>query len=472
MTKNIEKTQEKRKKYGWKFWLVFWVLAALALLGWYVFLQVKNKNIHNLKPLLKFAPVGGERRNELQVLADIYEKMGGFSASGEKTFLLLLQNDMELRPGGGFIGSFGIAKTKNGKISDIQIHDTGVFDGRIPEGVAPPAPIAKTFHINSWKLRDSNWSPDFPANAEKAEYFYYLGGGTEPASSADKNFDGVIAVNTRVLNSILSVTGPVKINDYPGEYSDETAVLQLEYQVEKGYIDQGIEKGDRKSIMKEMAEVLAEKMHNLTFFEQLELARKIEDHLKQKDIQMFFRDEELQKEVDEIGWSGRVRDFSGDYLMAVDANLNALKSDICIKRKMEYAVDLSRENPQAELKIAYEHTCRAKDWMTADYNDFLRVFAPTGTWFEGSEAQTGEVEISRDLEKNVFARGVFVPIGETRMYVFRYNFPKEAKKSVYSLLVQKQSGISELPVKISVKKADGTVFEAEEVLKEDKVFSF
>ncbi|OGI26446.1 MAG: hypothetical protein A3J76_00630 [Candidatus Moranbacteria bacterium RBG_13_45_13] len=448
---------------SWKFWVSFWVVSGILLFGWYIFLQIQNKNIQNLKPFAKILPISSERKNELQVLTDIYEKMGGFNK--EKTFLILFQNDMELRPGGGFIGSFGIVKTKAGKISDFQMHDTGNFDGRIPDTETPPYPMGEMLYIKSWKLRDSNWSPDFQANAKKAEYFYKLGEGQE-------NFDGVIAVNTDVLNSILGITGPVKINDYPGEYNDQTAILQLEYQVEKGFVEQGIEKGERKEIMKELAAVLIEKVHGFTIGEQLELAKKIEDHLKRKDIQFFFKDEDLQAEVESMGWGGRVREYSGDYLMAVDANLNSLKSDVCIRRKMEYSVDLATDVPQANLKISYDHTCRTIDWMTANYNDWLRVYVPAGSFLTDSSNAASDALFSEDLGKKVFAMKVFVPVGQSKTVELKYNLPERAKNGVYSLLVQKQSGVTELPVKISIKKADGSLEEKEEVLKEDKVFSF
>jgi len=389
--------------------------------------------------------------------------MGG--TDRERTFLVLLQNDMELRPGGGFIGSFGIVKTKNGKVSDIQIHDTGNFDGRIPDTQTPPYPLGEMLHVKSWKLRDSNWSPDFSVNAEKAEYFYKLGGGTE-------NLDGVVAVNTDILNSILSITGPVKIDAYPGEYNDQTAILQLEYQVEKGYREQGIERGERKSIMRELAAVLVEKAHSFTIGQQLELAQKIENHLKQKDIQMFFRDEELQKEIDALGWGGRVRDYGGDYLMLVDANLNSLKSDICVRRKAEYNVDLSADVPQAVFKVTYEHTCRTKDWMTADYQSWTRVYVPAGSYLTESANASSDVQFSEELGKKVFGAKVFVPVGQSKTIELKYNLPERMKDGIYSLLIQKQSGVPELPVKISVRKADRSVIGAEEVLREDKVFNF
>jgi hypothetical protein len=468
MDKEIEISQKKEskkktRKKGWKFWFAFWFLSLVLLFGWYVFLQVRNRNVENLKSLANILPFGAERKNELGVLTDIYQKSGGWN--GEQTFLILFQNDMELRPGGGFIGSFGILKTKNGKVADIQIHDTGVFDGRIPDTETPPYPMSEDLHINSWKMRDSNWSPDFKTNAEKAEYFYKLGRGGE-------NFDGVIAINTNVLNSFLSITGPLKINDYPGEYNSETAILQLEYQVEKGYQEQGIDKGERKSVMKEMAGVLVEKAHSFTLSQQLEMAKKIEEHLKSKDIQLYFKDENLEAEVESMNWGGKTRDYSGDYLMVVDANLSSLKSDICIKRKINYSIDLTQENPKAKVEITYEHTCRTKDWMTTNYNDWARVYAPDGTWLVESSVPREEMRFSEDLGKEVYAFPVYVPIGETKTVTLEYNYPLDFKDRAYSLMVQKQSGSGEVDFSAKVIKADGTTGEISEKLTGDKVFSF
>ena len=450
------------KKYSLKFWLTFWLMAILALFGWYIFLQIQNRNIENLKPLANILPVNSERKNELQVLADIYDKMGGWDS--EKTFLILFQNDMELRPGGGFIGSFGIVKTRNGKISDLEVHDTANFDVRIPDAETPPAPIAEAFRFKGWKMRDSNWSPDFRVNAEKAEYFYKLGQGGE-------KFDGVIAVNTDILNSILAITGPVKINDYPGQYNDQTAILQLEYQVEKGFLEQGIDKKERKNILAELAEVLIGKVHSFSFSENLELGKKIEDHLKRKDIQFFFKNEELQKEIDALNWGGRVKDFGGDYLMVVDANMNSLKSDICLRRSADYTADFREETPVAELKITYEHTCRTKDWMTADYRDWLRAYVPKDSFLLEASGQESNAVFSDELGKKVFGMKVFVPVGGTKTITLKYKLPENISREDYKLLVQKQSGSGKLPVKIIVRKKDGSEFSAEEVLTGDREFS-
>ena len=413
---------------------------------------------------MNFLPIGSERKNEIKTLADIYQG-NGQSIGAEKTFLVLFQNNLELRPGGGFIGSFGVVKTAGGKIADIQVFDTGVYDNNIPNAQIPPAPLADILGIESWKMRDSNWSPDFRENAQEAEYFYKLGGGTE-------NIDGVIAVNTDTLNSILSITGPVKIDDYPGEYNDQTAILQLEYQVEKGFQQQGIEKVQRKNVMQDLAKILIQKIHNFRFSQQLELAQKFEDHLKKKDIQFYFKNETLENEVMNLGWGGYIKPATGDYLMLVDANLNSLKSDYCIQRRINYAVDLSGDLPAAELNITYSHVCRTKDWMTSDYRDWMRIYAPQGSILENAAGQQGEAKTSEELGKNVFGMLVFVPIGQSQTVSLKYQLPVAVKKNPYNLMLQKQSGSGDLPMEITIRKADGSTAHAHENLVGDKSFDF
>ena len=83
-------------------------------------------------------------------------------------FLLLLQNNMELRPGGGFLGQYAVIKVKNGEVVSSFFEDANLLDQRITARVTPPWPLTQYMQIKKWKFRDSNFSPDFPTNVEKA----------------------------------------------------------------------------------------------------------------------------------------------------------------------------------------------------------------------------------------------------------------------------------------------------------------
>jgi len=435
------------KSHSLKFWIIFWISSAVFLTGWFWYWEIYNRGITAVKPALDFLPIEETQKENYKAATELTQYFLN-KEGGDKNLLVLFQNNMELRPGGGFIGAFGVIKIKDGKIISIQTEDLSTFDAKISAGEKPPYPIGETMHVDSWKFRDSNWSPDFAVNAQKAEELYKLGGGKE-------NFDGVIGVTTNVLTSLLKVTGPVQIEGYPGTYDSENAILKLEYQVEKAFDEQGIEREDRKSIMGDLARVTVAKIQELGVAKKVELADILFEDLKNKNIQLFFSDGNLQKAVESAKWDGRVDDeWKKDYLMMIDANLGSYKSDYYIKRSFDYTVDLSRETPTASLKITYKHAAKQRDWMTRDYLTYLRVYVPEGAWLTGSKNFDG-ANFANELGKKYFGSLVRVPLDSTKTVELSYTLPKEIAQD-YDLLIQKQAGLSEVPVSVHVIYPDGS----------------
>ena len=416
--------------------ILFWIFSILFLVGWYFYWQVKNnKEFGTMSAVIDFLPMNELKKAKFKTMAGFAEYL--FAKDGEeKTFMLLFQNNMELRPGGGYIGSFGVLKMQDGKVLDLSTHDLSNFDGRVPNGIAPPYPIKETLRVSDWKLRDSNFSPDFLENTKKADEFYRLGQGQE-------DFAGIVAINSNVLTSFLKVTGPVEIPGYPGTYDSENAVLDLEYQVEQGAYKQGIERGERKSIMNLLAKEIQKKVFTLSMSEKIKLAEIILDDLNRKDIQLYFKDDKLERQAQLAQWDGSVdKNWSEDYLMLVDANMGSLKSDYYMRRSFNYTVDLSGDVPRANLKVTYNHTGKEKNWMTKDYLTYLRVYAPKSSWLTDSK-NLGEKRFGDDLGKKYFGTLVGVPLGQTKTIEFFYDLPRAAVEN-YDLLIQRQSGSGEV----------------------------
>lgn len=429
------------KVYSKKFWFIFWTVSILFLVAFYFFLQVRNNGAQNFVDAL---PID-EKYKSVAYFTDYILT----NDDKEKTFLLLFQNNMEIRPGGGFIGSFGILKVKNGKIAELQIHDTGNFDGRVPATVPAPYPMFETLHIKSLQMRDSNYSPDFVVNAEAAEKFYYMGQGQE-------KFDGVAGITTNVLMSFLKATGPVEIPGYPGTYGDENAVIALEYQVEKAFDEQGIARGDRKDVINDLAKIILQKVETMGVSQKIEFAKIIFEDLNKKDIQLYFHDPVLQAKAEQAGWAGEVdQKWNKDYLMAVDANLGAWKTDRVMKRSLDYSIDLSSDTPKAVLKITYENTAKVQDFMTKNYLSYLRVYLPEGAWMTGQK-NFDNTQFGEDLGKKYLGAIVYVPLGTSKTVEINYTLPKEIAAE-YDLKIQKQAGINDVLVAVHVKNVDGSV---------------
>lgn len=400
-------------------------------------------------------------------LGTLVKLVSAFMNTGgeERVFLVLFQNNMELRPGGGFIGSFGILKVKDGSITSFASHDVVNFDGRIPDTVPAPYPLPETLGVKSLKLRDSNVSPDWSVNAKAAEDFYKMGKGEE-------ELDGVIGITTNVLTSFLSVVGPVEVPGYPGEYDAETGVLDLEYQVEQAFYKQGISRGERKSIMNLLGNIILERAKGLSISGKYDLFKVVLDDLHKKDIQISFKDDSLQEIVRAAGWSGEIdREWESDYLLAVDSNMNSFKTDYRMRRKMDYSIDLSGKQPKAKLVVTYEHTAKEKDFMTKDYQSFARIYVPEGSWLESVTGNAKPAVFGSELGKKYFGAIVQIPLGATRSVTWTYALPEDFDVTDYDLLIEKQPGLNDVPVTVTVKEKDGTVTEKSFVLNRPAVWS-
>ncbi|NTW45494.1 MAG: DUF4012 domain-containing protein [Candidatus Moranbacteria bacterium] len=454
---------ESRRKGGYA-GVVIAVISALFLVGWFGYWQFRNRGLTAVGDLASSLPISTVTRNETQafaLLADSVLRTDG----RDRTYLILFQNSLELRPGGGFIGSFGILKVKDGHVTEFTTHDTGNFDGRIPDTVTPPYPMKETLKIASWKLRDSNWEPDFPTNARKAVEFYEMGGGGE-------KFDGVVGITTDVLSSFLSVTGPVEVPGFPGTYAADNAVVDLERQVEQSYAEQGIDFGERKSVLALLGREIIAKVKSLPAGDRLRLFGVLRDDLNRKDIQLYFSDETLENAVISSGWDGGFEgNRSDDFLMMVDANLGAWKTDSVIRRSASYVVDLSRETPRATLSVTYEHTGNEKTFMVKDYQSYLRVYVPSGSHFDTVTGGATDPVYGEFMGKKYVGTIVQVPIGQKRTVQFEYDLPADLEREYYDLMIQRQAGAGDAPIAITVIGKDGSKIERNATLDRDFVLS-
>lgn len=452
------------KKYSTKFWITFFLGSVIFLFGWFVFWEVKNHRLGGLDRLLGFIPLTQETRMDLETVIFLADELL-YSGGQEKTFLILFQNNMELRPGGGFIGSFGILKIQNGNIVNFAVHDTGNFDGRIPSTVEPPYPMRETMKIDSWKLRDSNYAPDFPENAKWAETFYQMGQGEE-------RFDGVVAVTANVLTSFLKVTGPVTIEGFPGTYGADNAVLDLEYQVEHGYREQNITPGERKSMMGVLGMEILHRAKDLSLVKKYELFRTVLADLHKKDVQLLFKDSTIQERIIAAGWDGAMdTGWKDDYLFLTDANLGSFKTDYFIKRSYAYTVDLTQEVPQATLVITYRNTAEKRDWFAKDYQTFLRAYVPTGSFLNTVTGAAKDPVFGEFLGRKYFGVLVQVPIRTEKTVTFEYALPKNLAREWYDLKIQKQPGLSDVPVTLIIIRQDGSREEKSLTMNRDVILS-
>ena len=450
------------KKRAAVFFSALLFLTGAFFLSFYAKTHTKEfaaKSLAVFEKVSRLLPIEPDTKKEIKVTNQLVEEFTK-KDNQTKTFLILLQNNMELRPGGGFLGQYAILKIKNGEVISTFVEDANLLDQRIRAKIPAPYPFKRMMRIKKWKFRDSNFSPDFPTNAEKAEYFYGLARGK-------KDFDGVIAVNADVLNHILELTGPIQIPGYSTTFTSRDASIKLEDIVEKRYLaNPELDSRNRKVILKKMASVIIEKLSSLKNISRL--AKFAQEELRDKNIMLYFKDSNLQDLVQSVHWDGSVaQNWEKDYIMLVDANMGALKSDYYIRRSIDYEVDFTQEKPIATIKYLYKHTAPYGNWRTSDYHSYLRLYVPKGSNLIERKMVSYPL-IDEDFGKTYFGFIVHVLINRETEALIKYELPDYITPDNYQLLIQKQSGVNSIPVTIRLKTADGEITQQGELKKDLK----
>ena len=373
-----------------------------------------------------------------------------FGYPSERQYLFLFQNNTEVRATGGFIGSYGIVKIKNGSLVSLTTENVSTLDKAAPESffIAPPKPIAETFPgTRGWFFRDSNWSPDFPESAKRALWFY------AQESGRKEIFDGVIAITPDLIDDLLEITGPQTVEGIP--FRSGSFAADLEYEVEKGYRARGIPGPDRKKIIGSILEQLIKQIQTLGPQALGGVVQVVRKNLDEKQVLLYFSDPSAQRVGTQLGWSGEMKSVDGDSLMVVDSNMASLKTDAVIQRSISYRL-IEQEGGRfiARVELAYTHTGRF-DWKTTYYRNYVRVYVPAGSFLLrshgfGDRAKKISDEPSIDLldEHGKLGFGGFLVVdpGTTKRVSLEYALPDllnaKIAQGVYTFFVQKQSGLS------------------------------
>jgi hypothetical protein len=365
-----------------------------------------------------------------------------------KTYLFLMLNNTELRPGGGFVGTYGILDLADAEITKFFTDDIYALDGPSEAYLneTPPEPLKKYLRVPSWYMRDSNWSPDFAVSAMNVEKFYRLEGGKE-------TLDGVIGITPTVISKLLAITGPITVDG--STFTSENVVDELEYRVEVAFWTDGTPQAQRKDVVGKLGQELIKRLLGTKLSQLSQLADVAQEAIKEKHIMAYFHDSTIQSFADASGWTGRFRTLSGDRLAIIDANLASLKTDAVMDRKISYTLRPEGDSWIARASITYKNNGRF-NWKTTRYRTYARFYAPIGSTLIKGEGmmvddklndpkrRPGTVDVSQELGHTVFGAFISIEPGETRTLAMEYRVSDAVAKLIrsgaYVLDVQKQLG--------------------------------
>ena len=387
-------------------------------------------------------------REVIKILPEIIGVDGG-----SKEYMVLFQNDSELRPTGGFIGSYGLLSFKNGKLVNLEIKDIYEADGQLKGHVEPPWEIKTHLGEANWYMRDANWKADFVKASADIQWFL--------EKETNKKVDGVIGIDLAVAKAMLAATGEIFVPDFNEKIDESNLYEQAEFYAETKFFPGSSQKA---SFLGALGKQLFEEIKNLGAEKRLNLAGSMLDLLDKNELQLTFQNTEVAKRVMDLGWDGRIYsgDCSGencvmDYWYVVEANLGVNKANYFLKRNIEETTEITNSSINRVLKVNYENTAKNTEWPGGDYKNYLRIYLPKEvdigqiSVMDGNDTSikriytNDEITIKEVDGKKEVGFLVTVPVLKKRIVEIKYSSSIEMgnKTFTYMKYIQKQPGMGE-----------------------------
>lgn len=393
-------------------------------------------------------------------------KMAG--AREAQKYLILFQNDNELRPTGGFLTAYSIVRIDKGTVVPEKSGDIYDLDQKFRKNIAIPEELGKYLTTERyWHLRDMNIYPDFKKSMETF-YEYYQTVLGEP-----DDIDGIIAVDTQVLTWLLEVIGPVQIPGYgtfSAEIDQRCDCPQVVYALSEIITrPTNFIKEDRKGVLGPLMSAILSKTYELDKSKFPELFAVATNSLKARHLQLYFVEENSQTAAEKIDAAGRLYELPNnfkdwqfgqnqDFLAIVNANLGGAKSNLFINHEIKLSVDAPQDGfLNNSLEITYRNSAEADNCnleagllcLNATLNDWIRLYLPPNAELIEIQGLEEEAEVYEEEGLTVID-GFFKlePLGLARIRM-TYRVPYQDQEN-YNLRLWKQGGIDPVPVIIEV----------------------
>lgn len=361
---------------------------------------------------------------------------------GRRKYAVLFQNNMELRATGGFIGSFAILSFENGELYDMPVYDVYAADGQLKGHVEPPLPIKDILGEANWYLRDSNFDPDFPTSARRAEWFIQ--------KTLNQTLDGTFALNVNSLSDLLEATGPLTVTDYNEEITAGNLYERAQFHAEVNFFPGSTQK---KEFLSSVGNAIFARLSTVGAGEGFKLAEALLHGVDAKNTLVSVNDPTSEHVFATLGWSGALQaPEHSDYAMVVDSNFGINKANYFIRRDIQAVITLNKNlTVDHVLRLRYTNTSTSNAWPAGVYKNYQRIYLPPGSSLTHLKVGDQLVNprsytVSSEHNKTVISHLLSIPINSTLGIELEYQTPASTggDEPTYSWYWQKQSGTSSL----------------------------
>ncbi len=362
-----------------------------------------------------------------------------------KLYMVLFQNDAELRPTGGFITAYAFLRVTKGKIEPLGSYDIYDLDARLNKRVTAPPAIQKYLNEKTLNIRNVNISPDFKVSMDEFVKLYQnIPGVPKP--------DAIVAIDTSFPVEILKIIGPIGVGgwgNFGPQIDPRCDCPQVVYALEE-IADRPTNtiKVGRKAVLgplmhSMMANAMGSPKHTWP-----SLVNVVLNSIKEKHLLFYFYDPITQKSAEDFNAAGRIQEYAYDYLHVNDSNFGGAKTDMFITRDVEQEIEMANGKVTKTVTLNYNNPHKGSNCnleagqlcLNGAYRDWVRLFVPKGSTLISVVGSEVKELVSEELGKTVIEAFFTMRPQSTSKIVFKYELP-QLDLTTYKMLIQKQPGL-------------------------------
>lgn len=397
------------------------------------------------------------------LLANLPSLLG---AGRNRRYLILFQNNNELRPSGGFLGSFGTTILKDGKVDGFAV-ETNIYKrdetfskvGRI----AAPYPLTKL--TPDWFMRDANWDVDFTESMKRTAWFYKQEGGVD--------VDGVLAIDSSLIVELLKITGPIEIPKQNITMTADNFVEQAIYKSEREYLTNASVNAanEPKTFIADMFPLLLKKLSQSIQDNPTPVMHLLGTMIQEKHLLFapFFAEGQTIVAKTHLDNALPVGD---DFLLISNSNIGGLKSSLHIDQNVTITIEPTSHNTLLHtVHITRTHT-GTYTWPDGDNHNYIRLAIPKDARYLESSSSGAEpdiLETDADIDVHdtyqTIGRWLTTPVGSNRDATFSYETAVNSTalgSKMYYFHYVKQPGWTSDNLRVSFKDANGWAFHTDQ----------
>ena len=393
-----------------------------------------------------------------------------FGAEGDRTYLLVVQNNAESRATGGFIGSYALITAHAGKLHVGDLLRTSTWNEAIKQQatVSYTAPDDYKRRYGQYRpdttLQNVNLSPDFPSVAGALMSL-------APQAGQPK-IDGVLSVDPAGLAALLQLTGPVTLppDQWPTPIDSGNVVNVTLRDAYTAFAATP----ERADFLGDVAKAAVDKATSGTLGKPAQIAKVLGGAAHSGHLDLAFARPEEQQLAEKLDVSGRMDPVRSDAVAVTSSNIAGNKIDYYLKRAVDYRVmvtpndDRTSAIAKADLSVTLDNTAPAEGlpqivigpftpdrFVAGENRAFLSMYSPLRFVDAAVDGQATAVGPGRERGRNVYSLVESIASRTRKTTITKLEGPVKLHRGWYTLEVRAQPTLNPDQVHVSIDVPEG-----------------